>query len=263
MRNQIDRTGTFRGSITDFGLAITKNNFPQLVLALCGEGYYDEDEKTWVNWEGVEEADITAYLVLFGAEKNSTLNMKQVQKALNWDGLSFASLLKTEWESLKVQFRVEPHTYNEQTTLRVNWIDAYDAEPGRTISKLTDDEVKKLDIEYAVAFKKNSGGQQVKPVSASDLPWTKPTEQVEPKTTKPPKTSKKKPGSKPGCTSEEAWTACIAAKAKNISEDKLAEIWVETVSTLAPDGDEEKMTPDLWLRVKEIVMERTKDDIPF
>lgn len=265
MGNQIDRTGTFRGGITDFGLATTKNAFPQLIVALHAEEYYDEDEKKWVSWEGVEEADIMAYLVLFGTDKKPVLNLKQVQKALDWDGLSFVSLLKIDWQNIKIQWRVETHLFNETTTLRVNWVDAYGAEPGRTIVKLTDDEVKKLDTEYAVAFKKNAGGQQqVKPVSASDLPWTKPEiPKSELVTTTPPKPPKKKTVTKPGCTLEEAWKECSAAKAKSITEDKLAEIWVETVMTLAPDNDQEKMTPDLWLRVKEIVSTRVKDDLPF
>ena len=281
----IDRTGTFRGSILDYGLATTKNGYPQLVMALRGEEYYDEDEKLWVSWEGVEESDITAYLVLFGGDQVACLSLKQLQKALGWDGLSFASLAKIDHTKIKIQFRVETNLYEGNTTLKVNWVNVYDAEPGRIISKLSDDDVKKLDAQYVAAFKKLSGGQTVKPVSASDLPWTggaktivPPTdnrpdlpEPVKPtKTVKPPKTAKPKPTSpgvspapKPGCTADEAWAACIAAKAQAVTEDKLAEIWVETVSTIAPDKDENKMTPELWIRVRDIVSERVKDTIPF
>src|SRR4030042_5584525 len=146
---QIDRTGTFRGSVVDFGLATTKNEYPQLILALRGEEYYDEDEKQWVSWEGVEETDITAYLVLFGTDKTPIFHIRQLQKALGWDGLSFSSLVKIEWENLKLTFRVETHIYNGASSLKITNVDAYDAEPGRSISKLDDEEVKKLDAVYA------------------------------------------------------------------------------------------------------------------
>lgn len=173
--SQINRTGTFRGVAIDSGVGLTKNEFPQWVANLQASEYYDEETEQWIDWSEYEEKEIQCYLVLFGNEGKPLLNTKQLQKAFGWSGESFQEL--ETYVDVPFQFRVEENTYEGTTRLRVQWVDAYDAEPGRVIQKLEPAEVKKLDAKYAAALRKFSGGP--KPKSVPDRP-DKPEKPVAP-----------------------------------------------------------------------------------
>jgi len=161
----INRTGTFRGVAIDSGMGETKNQYPQWIAQLQAAEYYDEDSEQWVDWSEYEEKEITGYFVLFGGDGNPTLTAKQIQKALGWSGESFQDL-NADFSEVPVQFRVEESTYNNETRLKVTWIDSADAEPGRSIQKLDNDAVKKLDAKYAAKLRKLSGGPTPKSVPA-------------------------------------------------------------------------------------------------
>ena len=273
----INKTGTFRGNVVDSGLAKTKNGYPQYVVQLRGEEYYDTDTVSWVDWSGVAENEITAFLVLFGSEQNATLNCRQLEKAIGWDGNSFSSLLNIDTSDIKVQFRVEESLYNEKISLKVVWIDHYDAEPGKTIQKLDTDEVKALDATYAVAFRKIQTEQApVKPVSAPVLPNVpaKLTDEVPTKTRGRPKKTQNQDNVQPDVnlstppptikklTKQTAWEKIIARKPDWVDDDKLAEIWIETIANVAPGGDEDQLTPELWGQVADIAC-KIVDEIKF
>lgn len=160
----IDQAATFRGRITDHGVSLTKNEYPQLVLQLQADEIYDDENKVWVDWVGYDEREITAYLVLFGGNKKETLNAQQVKKVTNWDGNSFQALNDMDLSEVGVQFRVEERTYDNKTSFQVNWVDEYDAEPGRTVRKLDPEELKKLDAQYAQLLKQS--GKRAAPAKA-------------------------------------------------------------------------------------------------
>lgn len=268
-------TGTYRGSIIDHGVSLTTNDNPQWIAALHAEEYWDEQEKVWVSWAERDDTDITGYFVLAGKEQREIFHCKNIEKAVGWSGESWKSLAELDLSEVKVQFRIEEHTYNENTTLQVAGIDHYDAEPGRTVRKLDTSEIKDLDARFASFFRKRKGERKpVKPVGKPVVPGkksaAKPT--VEETTieapaddSSPPKKTGKttKPKKGKGCSQHDAWKACKKAKDESVSDKKLADLWLQTVETLAPDGDEEQMTNELWLRVRDIVSEQVKDNIPF
>ncbi|GAG94213.1 unnamed protein product, partial [marine sediment metagenome] len=144
----IDQEATFRGIITDHAVTLSKNDFPQLVLSLEGKELYDEETDSWHDWDGVVENQINAYLILIDSKNNETLNYKQVQKALGWDGKSFAGLAEMDLSKTFIQFRVESRTYQEKTTMQVTWIDEQNATPGKTLRKLDPKELKSLDARF-------------------------------------------------------------------------------------------------------------------
>lgn len=269
-------TGTYRFSIIDHGISLTTSEYPQWVVALHAEAYWDEEEKVWVSWADRDDTDITAYLVLAGKEQKEIFHCKSIEKAVGWDGQSWRSLAELDLSEVKVQGRIEENTYNETTTLRVTAIDHYDAEPGRTVRKLDASEVKDLDARFASFFRKRKGEKKpVKPVGKPVVPGKKSiakpkvevpapeeTPEVETDVPKAPKktgkTSKPKKGK--GISQGDAWKACKKAKDPSVSEKKLAELWLNTVEKLAPDGDEEQMSPELWERVRDIVCEQVSGE---
>lgn len=267
--------GTYRGSIIDHGVAETTGGFPQWIAALHGLHYYDEQEKTWIDLSEYDEVDITAYLVLAGREQKEIFHCKNIEKAVGWDGQSWSSLAAMDLSETQIQFRVEEHTYNENVTLQVAGVDHYDAEPGRRVQKLDAKDLKTLDAKFSTFFRKRKGERKpVKPVGKPVIPnkakarEEAPAETDEskpdlpsPDSDAPPKAPKKtaktaKPKKGKGITQGDAWKACKKAKDESISDKQLADIWLQTVETLAPDGDEDQMTPELWVRVKDIVVEQ-------
>ena len=160
---QINRTGTFRGYAIDSGMGETKNGYPQWIAQLQAVEHYAEEKEDWIDWSEYEEKEITGYFVLFGGDGSPTLTAKQVQKALGWSGESFQEL-NADFSEVPVQFRVEESTYQGETRLKVTWIDSADAEPGRSIQKLDNDAVKKLDAKYAAKLRNLSGGPKPKSV---------------------------------------------------------------------------------------------------
>ena len=274
----LDRTGTYRTKgIIDGGLGETSSGLPQLMLSLQADEIYDFEEKCWVDWSDTDTREITAYLVLIGKTENEIFHCKSIEKALGWDGASLSSLAAIDFQSAGIQFRVEENEYNDKVTLQVAGIDHYDAEPGRTVQKLDAAEVKGLDAKYASFFRKRAGERKPKTVGApkvptakkpiatpaanTDLPAAKLQVGEPPKTPKKTAKSPKKPAKKAaGCTQTEAWAASKKAKHESISDDKLIEVWLKAVEILAPDGDEDKMSPELCQRVKEVVVQQVIDD---
>jgi hypothetical protein len=159
--SKIDRAATFRGKIMDRGIAETTNGFPQAVLQLQATQMWNEEEKTWQDWN-YDEVDIVAYLVLVGGKGKATVSAKQLMKATGWDGTTFVGFQEGEGLKDEIQFRVEEHTYEGNTTLQVAWVDEYDAEPGRTLKKLEKSDIAKLQAKYAGALTALSGGPKPK-----------------------------------------------------------------------------------------------------
>lgn len=287
----IDRPGTFRGMLTEHAASQTKNGFPQLVCRLKATEYYDEDAGVWQNWTEYD-MDIVAYFVLF-SNKGPCLNYKQVQLALGWDGGSFASLDGGDWSTCVVQFRVEWHEYDGNKTLRVNWIDAQDAEPGRTIKKLDAKDLQALDAKFRTA---------VKPATPASAPKGRPTPPPPPATadptpaaeneaapapataaptpdapsgapSDPPAAAKKRKkkskkdatvtGLPTACTKIDAWGKVAELKTDTVTDEKLAEAWLAACDEVAgEDSDEGKITTEQWATIRDKTLDRI-DHLPF
>ena len=186
----IDRIGTFKAAIVDHGVSLTTHGYPQFVAKFSATEIWDEEESKWVDWSEYDQ-QITGYFVLFGA-KGETLNCQNLKKALNWDGNSFKTLAEGDYSSVIVQIRVAENTYNDKTSLQVDWIDVEGATPGASVKKLDTSELAALDAEYSKLLK--AGGKKAPPATAS-------------KPSKPSKPGKpKKKDSVADLLEEKAWT---------------------------------------------------------
>jgi hypothetical protein len=159
--SNINQSGTYRGNVVDRGMGQSSGGFPQLLLSLQATEKYDEQNEVWTPWD-YEEVDIQAYLVLFGGNGKPTMNVRQAMQALGWDGTSFQTLQDSKDLATQIQFRVAESAYEGITRLKVEWINAYDADPRRSVAKLEVGDIKKLDAQYAAALKALGGGPKPK-----------------------------------------------------------------------------------------------------
>ncbi len=260
----VDRTGTFRGVITDHAVSVSSGGFPQWVAQLQGAEYYDDDEKVWVDWSEYGEHEITAYIILFGGKDKETLGCKQIKKVTGWSGKSFVELNDMDMSNVQLQFRVVEHTYEGNTNMQVEWIDEFDATPGRSVRKLEKKDLAELDAKYKPILTATSGGPT--PAKAPTAPKAPPKAPTNKATATNRKTQTATQAAPPQdidlptgkCTKQEAWDACVSIKDKDVTDEILANAWVTTVEEIVgkktPDS---KITSEQWFLIKEAVLEKT------
>lgn len=246
----IDRAGTFRGDIVDRAVTQSSGGFPQLELQLKAAEFYDEDEQQWVDWSTVDEKDITAWLILFDGKDKQTFHVKQIEKIFAWDGVSFVELNEINIEDVKIQFRVAKNIYEGNENYKVEWIDEYDATPGRTVRKLDADELKTLQAKYKSHLKGKA------PASASKAA-PKAAPKAPPKA--PPRTSAAPSSNVPvgKCTKAEAWDACTDKDlwAKDVTDETVSQSWQAALAEITPNKTDAKVTPEEWFLIKERVFQ--------
>lgn len=251
----INQKNVYRGVIADAGFSQSTGGFPQEVLSLRAAEVYDPETDTWLPADP-EANEITWYGVLIDSKDKETKNAQQLKKITGWSGASFIDLSQMNLVDVPIQFRVEPNTYKENTTLQVSWVDTTDAPPFRTVMKLDKADVAALQSRYASVLA--STKSTAKPVSAVSAPKTvaKPKAKpvTKPKATKP---TAKKPPTAPKtiigkCNADEAYTACYNLKRDDVTDDALNEIWLAEVAKV--NADESKITDEQWFVIKESVL---------
>jgi len=250
----INQKNVYRGVIADAGFSQSTGGFPQEVLSLRADEVYDPESDTWLPADP-EANEITWYGVLIDSKDKETKNAQQLKKITGWTGASFVDLSQMNLVNVSIQFRVEPNTYKEVTTLQVSWIDTTDAPPFRTVQKLDAADVAALQSRYASVLASTKSA--AKPVSAVSAPKTvaKPTvpksksKAKKPTAPKAPKVPKIIVGK---CTADEAYTACYNLKRDGVTDDALNGIWLTEVAKV--NTDESKITDEQWFVIKESVL---------
>ena len=265
MSSKIENTGTYRGVAIDHAVTESSGGYPQLVLQLCATEYYDDETGEYIDVSD-QGLEIYAYLVLFGGDGKATLNCSQVQKVFSWDGKSFTGLNELDISEMGLQFRVEENNYEGKTTNQVNWVDEFDAIPGRSMKKLDAKGIKELDAKFNAALKQLGGAKApAKPKSAPAIPpkaavtkkaTTKKAETAPP--TAPPKApSANVPSEAKTCTKDEAWADCYEIKSARVSEDELIKVWGTAIRDVGEGILEADLTPEQWAEVREKVQGET------
>lgn len=265
--SKIDRAGTFRGTITQCGIAATKAGAPQFVAKFRALEYWnteDPENPEWMDWSPFEECEATGYFVLVSKQNHPIFHMEDLKKALGWSGSSFGELAEIG-NGAKVQFRLENDTYEGKTTLKVNGIDHYDAEPGGTLRTLDADEIKKLDAKFSKVLRDFSGGPKPKPVGKPANPEKKedaagqPVEKkaVKKAAKKPPRAAKAEPepmidvsALPETATEDDAWEQMETAVAGSASDDAVQEAWLAAIETLG--GADAVDEGDSWAQVRDL-----------
>jgi hypothetical protein len=261
----ISQAGYYKGTVLDGGVGESSGGFPQCNLALKAAEVYDPETDSWLP-ANPEADEINYYGVLIDSKDHETLNAKQLKKIVGWDGASLVELANHPFPGTPIQFRVEPNTYNEKTTLQVSWIDEPGASPVRGVRKLDADGVKALQAKYAgVLASTKAPKKAVSAPAAVAAPAKAPVAAPPAPATAPPKRGR--PAGKPvipktnvgKCTADEAWAAVSSLKRDNVTDEALTTEWTTAIQTVTGDINtaEEKITPENWFQIKELVLAKT------
>jgi len=269
-----DRPGVFIAKILEHSVGKTTNGFPQWVARLQAIKKYAASpeelaeygltEPGYVDWD-FNQGDIS-YFSLFGNDKKTggmkrIQNFTQVMVATGWDGVSFASLAALDLAEKEILVRVEQDDYDGQTRFRVQWLDAADAPPVRTLGALDPAALNDLDAQFGGLMESK---KTAAPARAAAAP--KAAGAAAPKPAAPPKNPPKRPVAAPAApaaplteadipfeaeagtapsTKAEAWTDGCAKRVK-MSDDDLGKTFTATYQKLFPGRGEDTITPADW-----------------
>ena len=275
--SMINSTGFYRGRIVDHGIGtIGDMELPQWNANLLAVEKYDADLDDWVDWAPYEECEMPAYLCLFSKKGDETLNHTQLQKAIGWDGCDLCELAEMDLSDTIVLFEVRENRYTpeggeERITLRVDWIDKWDATPGRSVKKLDPDALKELQAKFG-SKKKAKPASAATAKTAPVAPGTKPAAPTAPaprapgevrKVTKPaaPVTQPTPPApanqvAKDPVSKEEAWETCASMKRADVTDAMLAKAWTKHVNKIAGKGTSDADITDVqWREIQDAVLD--------
>lgn len=293
----LDRIGTFRCRVQEWGVDArkkkgTEQELPWFNVRVLLTEYYDPTEGEWFDYTD-QEAEITAYLCLYGAVKKKggaigpTLSYDQVKKVFSWDGVSFAALANGNYSELDFQVRIGENTYEAAVfPYQVNWINEYGADPVNQLRKLDAAELKDLDKQFAKFTKTpvkvatvtkphpaRVPADDVKPISPAEKRKilkeksvkNKAAAKAEAKATVP---TAPEPASSPPeapepteetCDKNEAWCTIVELRDPTIDDGTIKELWNVAIEEVAgpkavTKEGQEKITGKQWYQVKELVL---------
>ncbi len=262
----VDRAGTFRGVIQDFGVSVTnKAKLPQAVITFLATEFYDVAKDSWEDWKEYDQT-ITGYFVLVTLDASGQVVQcwayDALIEAVGWDGETYSSLAAMDLKGKSVQFRVAEDEYEGKVTLKVNWIASLDAEIG--LRKLSGKDLTDLDAKFGVASTKPKTA--AKPPKAGKKKKSGTRTQTPPK---PPAASDEAEAAPPeepavveSCTEEEAYNHCVAVNEKldkPVPDHVLDDYWLS--ATEATAADPENVTNEEWAKVRLVVLQDC--NIPF
>jgi hypothetical protein len=280
---QLDRPGTYRGSIQESSFGTTKNDYPQWVTRLLALEKYVEDkvemeqfkitEPGWVPYDYGDS--IVGYIVLAG-EKGLTVSYEQIQKATGWDGSDFQDLAGNSPVLGKpILFKVENNEYNGKTSLKVSWIDKADADPNPKLREADPATIKAQTAKWLAGRAKpavTKAATVAKPpvvaanptpaaVSNPVAPAAEPPATAPVVAATPPAASSapaapkapKAPKAKVYDTKEKAWAYVNSAEVKGQNDDGvITDAWLAVIGEISETNGgigEEEFTANHWSNV--------------
>lgn len=254
----IDRIGRFRGRPIEGVIKPTKNGYPQLTVRIDATEYFNEDTGEWIDWSEYGQS-ITAFLVLFNATK-ALLNYEQVMKAFDWDGQDMAALQSDDYGDRQVSFEVEENEYQGNVSLRVNWIDAYDAEPrGGSLKPMDTGDLKALNAQYRQHMKAAPKATPAKatPAKAKAKPKPKAATPPAPPAAAPPPPVPVPAAEASDSTRESAWFGVNEAMDGKTDTQTITQAWIKGVAEVSATAGmtEDNFTGTEWEAVSQTVLD--------
>ena len=246
-----NRAGRFRACVLDLGLSETgPSNLATVVSRFLLLAELVEDE-----WRDVqnEALEITAYVYLEKRDHSVNQNaVRQLQDAFGWDGHDMLWLEETQ-PLPECQVTLEYETYQGRERLKVQWINAYDSEPGSTVPHSTEDQRKRMQTRLGSKLRALAGGSPAaRPAADAPSPATAavpsaPAPTAPPKRPSPPTPAPDRPQI---TTMEDAWSAfCADDRAQGMSDAQIAECWWRRIEHVCGSPDADKVKPEQWASI--------------
>lgn len=178
MSTEMDREGDFQIAIKEYGVKKYDSGATAISVVASVLAQWNPETSQWDDWTGYD-VEVHGYLIII--KKDGKLNAGQVEalcKHAGWNA-SLTAVAEGSWKPTPCQASVEANTYNDTTTYRIGFINAFDRIPGG-VGGLSPDEAKALDNQYGAALRAVAGSSlhgTTKPAGRPPAPSRKNVEQ--------------------------------------------------------------------------------------
>lgn len=154
MSQPVDREGTFRGLITEYGLKEFDSGAVAVAIKARLDQIWTGDD--WQDWsEYGMEAEGNIWIV--GKEgKPNDRGVESLIKCAGWDGNILAVSGET-WKPTPSQFVIKAEQYQGRAFNKIAFVNEHDRTPGGSLSNMTDEKVKSLATRFGSQFKAIAG----------------------------------------------------------------------------------------------------------
>lgn len=169
MPNPIDRAGTFRANIVEYGLKKVDSGSVAITVRAVLDQMWDEDNKDWVMWA---DYDQEAYGDVWIVKKDGSLNQNAVTslcRNAGWDG-NIESIQAATWHPNQCQVVVQADTYNGETRFKISFVNDYFRTPGGLGGNMSPEDAKSLQMKFGSQLRAMAGSAK----AASKAPNGKP-----------------------------------------------------------------------------------------
>lgn len=274
---QLDSPGIYKAKIQDSTFGFTKNRYPQVLMQLLTTHAYVENSDDLAHykldapgWVEYPEESILYAGVLFNdadvyTEDSALRSYEDLQKALGWDGLSFAPLADDTFRGREVLIRCEEDEYQGKVRLRVQSIDAPDASPHRGLRDTDPEDLRVAESRLQIQKAK----PKPRPVVAKPKPKSEPRQETPPPAEPSPEAAIP---TRPKRSSGEAVVKSIAnlpdSQAKcwesivrfgseqKSTEQQIEAAYMAALDTVAPEIEEDEIAPAQWGEVYQHAVEK-------
>lgn len=155
MSTEMDREGDFQIQIKEYGIQKYDSGATAIAVVADVLAQYNHETGEWDDWSGY---DVIARGYLNIIKKDGTVNTSQVEalsKHCGWTG-SLAMIAEGDWKPTPCQCSIQENTYKDQTSYRINFINAFDRVPGG-IGTMKPEDAKALDMQFGGALRAAAG----------------------------------------------------------------------------------------------------------
>jgi hypothetical protein len=147
MSTPVDREGTFRAEITEYGLSEMDSGSMAVKLKVKLLELWNKTECQWEQWAQYDmEAEGSVWIV---KKNNGGLNQRAAESLINfagWDG-DLESLVNESWRPTKCAVVIASETYNNETKLKITFVNDFNRTPG-AIGNVSPESVKAASARY-------------------------------------------------------------------------------------------------------------------
>lgn len=151
MCQAVDREGTFRATITEYGLQRADSGAVGVIIKATLTEMWDGGEQVWIPWAEYDQECVGTLWVI---KKDGHINegpVKSLCQFANWDG-DFDSINAKTWQATPCQVTVEPDEYKGVVRYRIGFVNDFNRVPGG-IGTLDDSAVKDLKARFGTPLR--------------------------------------------------------------------------------------------------------------
>ena len=169
MSNPVDRAGTFRGNINEYGLKEFESGSVAVAIRVYLTEYWNDIDKIWVEWH---EFDHEAHGDIVIVKKDKTLNQNAVNSLIRntgWDG-DIESIQSNKWAPTPIQVVIKEDTYNGETRLKIAFVNEFARTPGGLGANMSPEKAKQLQMQFGASLRAIAGSAKTNGTKPNGAP---------------------------------------------------------------------------------------------